>query len=221
MSNTDIINILMVDDHEMILEGYKNVFSNISSESKKFNIETSTNCEEAWKLVNDKIFDVVFLDINFPVIEGSKLISGEDLGIKIKNEKPLIKIVILTTLEDKFRLQNILFNINPDGFLLKGETNSSELIKCIERVIEQPPYYGQKISKILRSGVNHKLTLDKTDRSILYQLSLGSKNKDVAESVNLSLRAVENRKRKLKEIFDIEGGSNKQLLEKARESGYI
>ena len=34
MTDKKLIKILMVDDHEMILEGYKNVFSNISSENK-------------------------------------------------------------------------------------------------------------------------------------------------------------------------------------------
>jgi len=56
---------------------------------------------------------------------------------------------------------------------------------------------------------------------ILYQLSLGTKTKDLTKFIHLSLRAVEDRKKRLKEIFGVSGEGNKALLEKARESGYI
>jgi DNA-binding NarL/FixJ family response regulator len=152
---------------------------------------------------------------------GGKIHSGEDLGIKIKRDFPGIKIIILTVLEDPFRIFNILSNIKPDGFLIKGETTSKELVRCLEKVLTSPPYYGSKISKLLRSGVTHKFAIDETDRIMLYQLSLGTKTKDLTEYVNLSLRAVEDRKKRLKEVFGVSGEGNRALLEKARESGYI
>jgi len=215
------INILLVDDHHMILEGYKNVLSKVKYNGIKLSIDTSDNCDFAWNKIRNGNYQIVFLDINFPVQENSEILSGEDLGVKIKKEFPNIKIVILTVLEDSFRLHNILSNINPDGFLLKGETTSQELIRCLEKVIDSPPYYGPKISKILRSEVTNRSFIDEIDRMILYQLSLGTKTKDLTKFVHLSLRAVEDRKKRLKEIFGVSGEGNKALLEKARESGYI
>jgi len=215
------INILMVDDHYMILEGYKNVLENLKIKDTNIRFKTVDNCDQAWELLTTMKFDIVFLDINFTSDPKAKFISGEDLGIKIRNEMNDIKVVILTTLENSFRLQNILTNVNPDGFLLKGETTSRELTKCLEAVILNPPYYGPKISRILRNEMNLKHALDEIDRTLLFQLSLGTKTKDITEHVHLSLRAVENRKRKLKEIFGITEGGNKELLEKARDSGYI
>jgi hypothetical protein len=49
----------------------------------------------------------------------------------------------------------------------------------------------------------------------------GSLQKDPTKFVYLSLRAVEDRKKRLKEIFRVRGEGNKALLEKAREGGYI
>jgi len=215
------IKILLIDDHHMILEGYRNVLSKSRIDKVDFSIDTAENCELAWHKIKKGNYQVVFLDINFPVSENSKILSGEDLGIKIKKEYPLIRIIILTILEDSFRLHNILSNINPDGFLLKGETTSKELVRCLERVLHSPPYYGAKVSKLLHSGNTQRFYLDETDRTMLYHLSLGAKTKDLPGHVNLSLRAVEDRKRKLKEIFGVSGEGNKALLEKARESGYI
>jgi len=65
------------------------------------------------------------------------------------------------------------------------------------------------------------IALDEKDRIILNQLSLGTKTKDLTTHVNLSLRAVEDRKRKLKEIFDVVGEGNQALLKKARSIGYV
>jgi len=221
MENIKEVKILMVDDHHMILEGYENVLSRSTIMDVLLNIEMADNCDLAWEKMGSGNYNIVMLDINFPVLEGSKFLSGEDLGIKIKKEYPAIKVIILTVLEDSFRLHNILNNLNPEGFLLKGEVTAKKLIECIETVITTPPYYGPKISKILHTRATHKFSLDETDRIILYQLSLGTKTKDLPNEANLSLRAVEDRKKKLKRIFGVKGEGDKALLDKARESGYL
>lgn len=220
-NNCKKIKVLLIDDHHMILEGYKNVLSQYNFDNIELSVDTADNCDLAWEKIKLDNFQVIFLDINFPISESNKILSGEDLGMKIKNEFPTLKIIILTVLEDTLRLQNLLLNLNPDGFLLKGETTSTELLRCLEKVITSPPYYGTKISKLLHFEVTRKSSIDQTDRTMLYQLSLGTKTKDLPKEVDLSLRAVEDRKRKLKEIFGISGEGNKALLEKARESGYI
>jgi len=221
MGNIKEIKILMVDDHHMILEGYENVLSRLTLKDINFNIDTAENCELAWEKIRLGNYHIVMLDINFPVSEGSKFLSGEDLGTKIKQDYPAMKVIVLTVLEDSFRLHSILNNINPEGFLLKGEVTAKKLIECLETVITSPPYYGSRISKLLHSHATNKFSLDKTDRIILYQLSLGTKTKDLPQKANLSLRAVEDRKKKLKEIFGVKSEGNNSLLEKARNSGYI
>lgn len=217
----DKIKILLIDDHYMILEGYKNVLSRNRINDMEVEVDTANTCDIASNKIITKEFDLVFLDINFPVDENSKFLSGEDLGIWIKKNYSQVKVLILTVLEDPFRLNNILMNVKPDGFLLKGETTSQELLRGIEKVLYSPPYFGPKISKILFSSTLHQHSLDETDRMILYQLSLGTKTKDLPQHVHLSLRAVENRKKRLKEIFKVSEENNRALLEKARESGYI
>lgn len=97
MDTNKVIKVLMVDDHEMIIEGYRNVLSRINLRGCDITFNSTNNCTEAWNIISKETYDIVFLDINFPVVEGTKLISGEDLGVKIKNEMPDIRIIILTT----------------------------------------------------------------------------------------------------------------------------
>lgn len=215
------IKMLMVDDHHMILEGYENVLSRSRVKDVQLILDKANTCDLAWEKIGSGIYHIVMLDINFPISIGSKILSGEDLGIRIKKEYPAIKVIILTVLEDTFRLHNILDNINPEGFLLKGEVTARKLKECLEAVITSPPYYGTKVSKLLHSRAFHKFSLDETDRIILYQLSLGTRTKDLPNHTKLSLRAVEDRKKKLKKIFNVKGEGNSALLEEARESGYI
>lgn len=221
MRQNETIHILLVDDHELILEGYKNVLSQTDIPGVSLTLDTATDCDTAWEKLNTNTHQIVFLDINFPVNEGSRFLSGEDLGVAIRKEFPKVKIIILTVLEDTFRLHNLLTHINPAGFLLKGETSSEDLQLCLKKVITSPPYYSHKIIQLLRLKLHDPAFIDEIDRKILYQLSLGTKTKDIPQYVHLSLRAVEDRKRKLKKLFGVSDKGNKALLARARASGYI
>ena len=63
--------------------------------------------------------------------------------------------------------------------------------------------------------------MDKIDRQILYELSIGTKTKDLPNIVPLSIAGIEKRKRILKRVFDVEYQGDKALITKAREKGFI
>ena len=66
-----------------------------------------------------------------------------------------------------------------------------------------------------------KIKIDKIDRQILYELSIGTRMKDLPKIVPLSIAGIEKRKRILKEVFDVEDQGDKALIMKARELGFI
>ena len=63
--------------------------------------------------------------------------------------------------------------------------------------------------------------LDDIDRRILYELSIGTKTKDLPALVPLSLTGIEKRKRLLKQIFDIDSTDDRELILAAKEKGFI
>jgi len=73
----------------------------------------------------------------------------------------------------------------------------------------------------MRKKMHTNINIDKKDRQILYELSLGTKMKDLPNIVPLSIAGIEKRKRILKEIFDVEDQGDKALILKARELGFI
>ncbi|MCK5677007.1 MAG: response regulator transcription factor [Flavobacteriaceae bacterium] len=222
-----IYNVLIIDDHPLISEAYKSALLHVSSNDKliEFKIDIANNCDFGFEKIKEvtpnKKLDIVFLDIKLPPSKDGKILSGEDLGIKINQLLLDTKIIISTTFNDNYRIHNILENINPDGFLIKNDLTPNELVVAIKAVIYDPPYYSKTVIKLLRKQVSRGLIIDKIDRQLLYQLSIGTKMKDLPDILPLSIAGIEKRKRHLKEIFEVEKQGDKDLILKAKEKGFI
>lgn len=219
------LKVLIVDDHPMIVEGYKNALLGIDESKYNLNITTADSCDSAFdkikRSVHTKPYDVVFLDIKLPPSADGQILSGEDLGVKVKQLLPNSKVAILTMFNDNFRINNIVANVNPDGFLVKSDITSGELIHAFDTIVKDPPYYSHTIAKLLRKRMSSNIVLDEIDRGILYYLSKGTRTKNLPEYVKLSLAAIEKRKKNLKEAFGPDIQTDKDLLDKARDMGYI
>lgn len=216
--------ILIIDDHPIIAEGYKNALLSIENEKLSFEIVTSQTCESAYedlKLASEGVpFDVILLDLQLPASEKLKISSGKDLGLVAKKLMPKVKIIVQTMCNDNFTMHDILKNLNPDGFLIKSDITSEILHEAIEHVLSDSPYYSDAINKFIRVQLTNDLNLDDVDRKILYLLSKGIRTKNLPSFIPLSLAAIEKRKRNLKNLFGVER-ANSSLIEIAIKKGYI
>jgi len=220
--------VLIIDDHPLITEAYKTAFNFYSKQNEDviFTIQTAMNCDSAFELINEfcskeKRLHIVFLDIKLPPSKNGKILSGEDLGIKIKKLLPDTKIVISTTFNDNYRIQSIFKSLDPDGFLIKNDITPKDLLETIETILFDPPYYSKTVVKLLRKQVTNDFLLDSIDRKILHELSMGTRMKDLPDILPLSIAGIEKRKRNLKLIFNINSPDDKELLLIAREKGFI
>lgn len=213
------IHILMVDDHQIIVEGYQQILDSLSPTDRSFVYETANTCDLAWEKIKNRPYDLVLLDLNFPVDTHQKIVSGEALAVKIRKEFPQVKIIILTGVSELIPLNHIIKKINPEGFLLKGETNSKEIYRCIDTLLDGNMYYSATVNRMLHSRFVNDLNLDDNDRKILEYLALGTKTKNLPNHIPLSLRSIEVRKKKLREIFDAR--DDETLLRNARTAGYL
>lgn len=221
------INVLIIDDHPIIADAYKSAMLKISNTNKaySFNIKVANDIDTAIYELNNsssnKFFDIIFLDIKLPKSSNGLLLSGEDLGLEIRRITPKSKIIVATTYNDNYRLNNILKSINPDGFLIKNDISSNELVEAIITVIKNPPHYSKTILQLLRKQVTNDFILDKIDRQLLYELSMGTKMGDLPNVIPLSIGGLERRKRQLKEAFNIAKMDDKTLVEIAKQKGFI
>ena len=221
------MNILIVEDHPLISNAYENALEYVSSNNTglKFNINKATNCDDAYleikNALKNQTIDIVFLDIKLPPSKDGKIISGEDLGIKIRTLLPNTKIIIATTYNDNYRINSIFKSINPDGFLIKNDLSPKELVLAIEKIIENDPHYSKSVLKLMRQQTSNNLTIDDLDRKLLYELSRGTKMNELTQIIPLSLAALERRKRLLKELFNVEKKSDRDLFKVAEQKGFI
>lgn len=218
---------LIIEDHPFIIEGYINVLENIASKHShlEFKIKTAKNCDEANEeieyAINHHIIDLVFLDICLPPSQDRNLLSGDDLGLKLRSYFPKVKIIIATHLDNNYRIVNILKTIKPNGLLIKTELSAKSLSEGVLDVIHDIPFYSNSIKKLVRQHISNDFDLDYIDRKMLYHLSLGAKTKELIEVIHLSQSGIENRKRRLNSIFNNEKKSDKNLLKLAKENGFL
>jgi DNA-binding NarL/FixJ family response regulator len=216
------LNILMVDDHPMILEGYKKVLTT----NKNFNLHIliANDCDQAIRQINKAKLanglDVVFIDIQLPSSNDGTITSGEDLAIIVNKKLPLAKIVILTMIDYQERLQNLIATIPHDGLLIKSDITSKILIKAFGKVLEGEKFYSKTANKLIRSSIaqnNNKL--DEYNKKIIYHLSNGIQTRHLVEYIPLSLSAIEKRKKYIKQFFDV--ADDEQLLNEAKKRGFL
>lgn len=222
-------NILIIDDHPIISDAYKSAFEYISDVDTKiaFNITVVSNCDDAIQQINRALetttdaIDLVFLDISLPPSTDGTILSGEDLGIQIRQLIPKTRIIIATTYNDNYRIQIFLQSVNPDGLLIKNDINKEELITAIKTVLSNPPYYSKTVLNVMHKQITGDYMLDKIDRQLLHELSKGTKMNELPNIIPMSLAGLEKRKRNLKVIFNIPDEDDRVLLQIARTKGFI
>lgn len=224
MSKT--LKILMIDDHSLILEGYKSKLQHsFTPDDVTLFIDTAGDCDEAYTKFThagkNGSYDIIILDIGIPPSADKKFLSGEDLGREFRKKAPETSLMVLTMFNEKIRLLNILKNLNPDAFLVKSDITPAEFLNAFEKVLEGKVHYSQSIVSLMRRQLTSELVLNENDRAILFYLAEGVRTKDLVQKVPLSLAAIEKRKKFLKEIFEVDDRGDLALINGARKMGFL
>jgi two-component system response regulator NreC len=218
------VNILMVDDHTPIIEGYKSI---LSYNKSGFPIITkeANDCESAYKIItnpkNTILFDLVFIDVTLPPFIEKNIHSGEDLVPFIKENLPNTKIVILTSHTESLVLFRILDNCKPDGLLVKSDFTSEEFLVVFDTILSGEKYFSKTVLKHSKDVVENRKFLDHYNIQIIILLSQGIKTKNLHEHLHLSVSAIDKRKAAIKIFFGIEKGTDEDILREARKKGFI
>lgn len=220
--------VLIIDDHPVIAESYQRAFSFIEMKQNviTFEVQVCNDCDTAHEFIQEITSDsigltLVFLDISLPPSKDGKILSGEDLGILIRELLPETKIIVSTSFNDNHRMYSIIKNINPDGFLVKSDISSKEIVTAINEVINGASYFSRTVSELLRKQISNDFVLDAIDRKILFEISMGAKTKELKSIVPLSIAGIEKRKRHLKVLFGAKEASDRELISLAKEKGFI
>lgn len=211
--------IIIIDDHQITIDGYKGAINRIE-EGYLFEIYDVVSVEQFMKLLKKERenIDIVIIDIKItPSIDG-RIVSGEDLALKVRLLSPNCKIIISTLLTDAARISLILKKVSPDSLLLKNDLRSKDLINAIKTVLNGGKYFSDRVIEISKSEL---LEFDDKDLKILYFLSQNYKMKDLPSYVGLAKRTIEYRKRVMMDKLMIDTNDDAILIRIAKEKGLL
>lgn len=218
------LNILMVDDHPAILQGYLAVL-NFNEKNYTLLPTICNSCEEAYHAItkpdNLNFFDVIFLDRSLPPYPEQKIKYGEDLAVLAKKFQPKAKIILLTAHTEAFIIYDILHKARPNGLLIKSDATGDILLDAFTTIMEGKTYHSETVNDSIKELLSREDYLDSINRQIIILLSQGFKNKTIASQLGLSDSAVEKRKSKIKEFFLLNKGTDEELIIEARKLGFI
>lgn len=217
-------NILIVDDHPFIIEGYKNAITRYNPKDFEFLISQAKDCESAYNIITNPdtiVFDIAFLDISMPPYEEKGIYNGEDLAKLIAEYMPSCKIILLTMYTELLKIKTIIKTINPRGLVIKNDLTFDELLFAFDKVIKGKTYYSESVVKMLNLSEKDTIEIDQFDKQILFHLSKGTKLNDIPQYIPISLGAIERRKINLKELLKVQEGSDIELVREAKNRGLL
>lgn len=205
-----MINILVVDDHDVIIYGITNFFN----KSDKINVVDSTvSGEVALEKLKTEDIDVVVLDIGMPNMDGIECCR------KMKKLNPAIKVVAFTGETDTQKYYDI-WNENVDAIISKTQ-GMHTLASAIENVYEGSIILGSDIQSFFERSkpIESAPHLTNREKEVLKHLGTGITRREAAEKMFISQDTLNTH---CKNIFKKFGeNSISDIIAKAKEARMI
>lgn len=219
------LNLLIVDDHPMIVDGYCAIFNNLV-EGYNFNIYCAYNSEEAFKIIeqNSKLknkIDIALLDVSLPPYKEEKIFCGGDLAKVFKEKYPTSKVIMITMHHEGIIIDKIISKVNPEGFINKSDVGFDTFSKVFEIILGGEKFISKTINNSIKELNNKKFGFDSIDYEIISLLEKGIKTKDIPNYIPLTLSAIEKRKVKIKFQVLNQSGNDNELIERVRKLNLI
>ena len=212
----DKLRIFLADDHAVVREGLKALIN--AQESMIVVGEAGdglTACERVALLRPD----VVVMDVSMPILTGSQATA------RLKLECPAVRVLALTVHEDKGYIRQLLA-AGAAGYVLKRAA-SEELIHAIRAVAAGGVYLDPSMAAMVVGGFVRKPTsagtpggeLSERETEVVQQTAAGYSNKEIAASLELSIKTVETYRARAMEKLGLQ--SRAGLVRYAVQKGWL
>lgn len=178
--------VLLVDDHEMVLQGLAAMLSRFPEKVQV--IGTASELAEAVRAAVDERPDVVLCDMRL------RQTSGLDVCKAIRDADPSAKVVFLTVYDDEQYLYQAL-RVGASGFLLK-RVDGHELVRHLENVCAGEIVIDPSLAGRVATSAAHlqqgefwpgaRLGLTQRESEVLALLVAGLSNKAIAARLVVS-----------------------------------
>jgi len=201
--------VLIVDDHPMVAEGIRSLLESYPDITV---VGTLGTAQEAIDQVIALAPDVILLDLNMPGLSG---LNATEI---ILEKRPGTRILILS-MHDSPEYISTALSHGAKGYILK-DVPTEEILTAIETVMAGKEYLCTGAKGSLRPKISDgREVLTGREQTILLELAQGHSNKDVANTLNISVRTVETHRKNIKRKLGI--SSTAGLTRYALEHGVL
>jgi len=196
MIHENEIKLLVVDDHPMVLEGMRVMLAQISFARL---VATASNAFEAIEALGKHPgIGVAIVDINLPDI------SGIDLTEKIRREFPMVKVLAMSTFNERSYISRMIQN-GASGYLVKS-ASKEEIEEAILCAHEGKMYLSAALQASDSKGYDpsQKLPLlTSREKEVLQLIAEGMTNPQIAQQLFISLHTVDSHRKNLLTKFEV------------------
>ena len=178
--------LVIADDHSIVLEAYRQLL-----EPEYAVVGTAANGQELLAIAPKLAPDVILLDISMPTR------NGLDVARQLKAAVPHAKLIFVTMMSEPFYISQA-FAMGASAYVLK-QSASTELLSALSAALKNQRYVSPQLSLEVQDaietpwvkpeGFSSKLT--PRQQEVLQLLTKGLSTKEIADSMQVSTKAVE------------------------------
>jgi DNA-binding NarL/FixJ family response regulator len=187
-------NLLIVDDHPMVIEGLKAIFNNNDDIEVKGCV---VNAYEAIDFLKNNQVDVALVDINLPEI------SGIELCEKIKHDFKEVMVLGMSTFRERNYISQMI-QAGASGYLVKS-ASKEEIMQAVHAAMEGKLFLSVDISSVpaISLAKGHVPILTQREKEVLNLIAEGYTNHEIAEKLFISPHTIDSHRKNLLNKFEV------------------
>jgi len=196
-NRSNIIRVLLVDDHAVVRTGYKNL---LEDQSNIQIVGEAPSGETACKSYLEQQPDVVIMDLSLPGIGGLEAIR------RIRGRDPEAKILVFSMHEDPVFVEQAL-QAGAKGYIPKS-TAAEDMVEAVQKVakgeVHLSPEIAQRLAVQKTRGSDMPFeNLSTREFEIFCLLAEGANVATIAERLSLSYKTVANYSTQIKNKLEV------------------
>ena len=180
-----MIRVLIIDDHEIVRRGLKEIFDDEFSELE---VGEGENSRVALELITTRDWDLVLLDIDMPGRNGLEVLA------EIKRLHPSTPVLVVSAYpEEEFAIRSL--KLGASGYLNKRSA-SDEILAAARKAMAGGKYVtaflAEKLAAMLGGDIQQALheSLSSRELQVLRMIASGETIKEIASELALSEKTV-------------------------------
>jgi DNA-binding NarL/FixJ family response regulator len=197
------VRILIADDHEIVRRGLRAL---LEAQPEWEVVAEAVTGRDALEKAKQTTPNIAIVDVGMPEL------NGLEATRQILKMLPQTEVLILTMHENEQIVREVL-DAGARGYVLKSDAGR-DLVTAVEALCQHRTFFSSKISELLlnsylkhqdrtEAGESPRSRLTAREREIVQLLAEGKSNKEVASSLNISIKTAETHRTNIMNKLDL------------------